>query len=393
MKIAILADTLPGNFVSGAGVYNLELVKGLIGLHQEVLLFAPKQQFALPAEIKKSRIIYLPAIPSPYPGFKLIIPYTPKVLREIRKFKPDIIYSSAPSFLGIDGLATAKLLRIPSVSTFQTMFTDKKYIKLILKTHWGSKSLEKISWKYHRWFYGSQDGVLVSTPIMKQILVNKGISESKIHIIPLSTDLRHIKKLSKTKKEQLKKKYNLNENVALYMGRISQEKSLDELLLIWSKVVKKNSNVSLVMIGDGPYVKKLKSLISKLRLEEYVKPIGAIEHQKMMQSGILSLGDFFISASVTETFGLAMVEAMAHNLPVVLYKSQGIAEFIKDSGIICRKGDRQQFRDAILRLINEHDLRIKMGDESTRVALQFNTEEVIKNTLKLFQDIIEKKKN
>jgi 1,2-diacylglycerol 3-alpha-glucosyltransferase len=388
MKIAIFTEILPSEFVSGVAVYIVDLIAGLLAEGHEIIVFAPKGNYKIPAELHSIRIIKIPSVPTFYPDFKISIPYTSKVVTELIKEKPDIIHLQGPSFLGIDGLVASKMLGIPCVITFHTMFTDQKYIKNITKIRWGLGTLERISWGYHRWFYNSADSIFVSTPKIKKQLADHKFKSNKIKVIPLFTNFTTGKALPLKEKESLKRKYKLKEQVALYLGRVSQEKSLDLLLEIWQKLTQKRDNVSLFIIGDGPYLKELKKLAKQLDLDRSVVFAGQIEHQKLLDSGILGVGDVFVSASTTETFGLAGLEALAHGLPAVLVDAQGLCEFIDGAGIVCQRDDPQCFQKAVEQIFDNPQLQKKMSERAFTLAKSHDKENILTKVVESYQQTI-----
>lgn len=393
MKIALFTETLPTKFTSGVSVYTVELAKELLNLNHQVIIFAPRQKPTLPKSVQNITIHYIPTIPSTYPNFYLTVPFTLKILNAVRNFKPDIIHTQAPSFLGIDATIVSKILKVPCVSTFQTLFTEASYIKNVTKFKVGLKTLEKISWRYHKWFYNLQNGIFVSTPMLKQMLIDHRFNPSKIFIIPLAIDLSPVKVLKANEKLQIKQKYQLKSKVAVYSGRVSAEKNLDKLIRIWSQVVREYQECSLLIIGDGPFMTKLSKLISEYNLEEFIKPIGVVDHEILMSSGLLSVADFFVSTSISETFGLGALEATAHGLPVILYKSQGFCEFIKNEGIIVNLEDEIKFKETVLKFINEDNLRNNMGQNAAKLAKRFDTKVITKKTVNLYQNLIHRKSN
>jgi len=386
MNIVVLADSFPP-YLSGVTTICVELARELLKRGNKVLIFTPDHPNKIrPPGLESAKILYLSSFSTHVPGLRICFPNTFKVVKEIRKFQADIIETEAPSFLGIDGIIASKVLKVPSVSVFHTLLVSNKYLQIIFKTK--SDLIEKISWIYHRWFYNAGDMIFVWTKQMADLLTKNGIEKRKIEIMTPLFDYHNVKILRKDTVKKAKEKYSLNKNVAVFLGRVSPEKRLDFLIQVWSQVVKVNKDCTLLIIGDGLYMSQLKRLVSYYKLEEYVRFTGLIEHEMLLSSGILSACDLFVSASISETFGLTGIEAMAHGIPVVLAKSQGLAEMVKDAGFVCQADDADCFKESILEIFDNLDLKRKMGKKARETSKNYSTPVVVGKILNKYENLV-----
>lgn len=375
MRIVILGDAFPP-YISGVTTHCVELARWLLKFGHEVLILTPRQpkeQTLVPDGLENAHIVYLRSFPTHYTHLRICFPNMPNVLLQLRKFKPDIIDTQAPSFLGNDALAAAKILQIPVVSTFHTLFTSREYLQMLLRIN-RVGVFEKTSWAYHRWFYNSSDRVFVSTSGMQELLTTHGIDTDKIDIIPMLFEFDQVRLLPPDEIKKLKIDYGLKTNVALFVGRLSKEKSLDRLVEIWAQVIKEHTDCSLLIIGGGSYETKLKELIARAGITDHVVLTGAIPHHELISSGIMNVADVFVSASTSETFGLTGLEAMAHQIPPILARSQGLSEIVDASGFTCDPADPSAFKQAILKLFDDPALKTRMGEQARRIASEFGGE-------------------
>lgn len=386
MRIALLADAfLP--YISGVTTHNLEFAKYALEYGHELLLFVPRSKgLIIPEYLSKATIVTMRSAPTPYPNLRLNYPNTPKVLLNLQRFEPDIIWCNAASFTGIDAVMASKVLQIPTVATFHTMYTTEEYLRMMFKIN-RTKMLEKTSWAFHRWFYNACDHIFVSTQGMQHYLESHGINSGKVSISPILFNSQ-VTMLTETKKRQLKARYNLKENVAVYLGRVSQEKALDTLLEIWERVIKQEKNSSLLIIGGGKYEPKLRDLIKEKGLEDSVVMTGFIDNNVLLDSGLLGVADCYVTASVSETWGVATLEAMAHGLPVILAKSLGVSEILDGAGFVIEQSDIQGFSKAILRLFGDPVLSKEMGKKAIEAAKQYSGQIGTKKVLEQFAEIV-----
>ena len=375
MRIAILTDSFPP-YLSGVTSHYVELARSLLKKgHQVLILTSNCPEKSLPKGLEAARIVYLPSFQTHIPHLRVCFPNTLRVILEIRDFKAGLIETESPSFLGIDGLVASKMLRIPCVSAFHTLFTSREYLQLIF--HFESGFLQKLSWGYHRWFYNSSDTITVRTDEVAHLLVRNGIDRNKIEKIPLIFDFHKVKILPEEDIPKIKAQYDLGDKVAVFVGRVSSEKRLDFLFHVWSHVVEEYENPSLLIVGGGLYEMELKKLVRHYSLGNHVRMVGPIDHDELLASGLISACDLFVSVSTTETFGLAGLEAMAHGIPVVLAQSQGLAEIVGGAGIICPSNDLQCFKTAILQIFKDENLKSEMGKIARYMARNYSSSSVV----------------
>ncbi|MCR4263717.1 MAG: glycosyltransferase family 4 protein, partial [Candidatus Roizmanbacteria bacterium] len=169
------------------------------------------------------------------------------------------------------------------------------------------------------------------------------------------------------------------------------EKGIERLLTIWSHVVKKLPDATLLLIGGaGSYQKTIDQQIAHYKLSPHVVCIGPIEHRKLLSSGLLSVLDVFVSTSTTETFGLSMVESMAHGVPVVIPRTQGMKDVVGSAGLI--SSTDTEMADAIVRMFTNEPLRIQFGTKAQQVASRYSGEAGIDSYMTEFQKVIRKLK-
>ncbi len=124
--------------------------------------------------------------------------------------------------------------------------------------------------------------------------------------------------------------------------------------LLINAMTKLDQRFSLTIVGDGPQKEKLRSLVNELKLENKVSFTGSLDRISVLNK--LTESDIFVSASKIETFGIAILEALAVGLPVVTYDNGGVRDFMIDScGIIVTDYTVEAFVKAINGLLNNLD--------------------------------------
>ncbi len=171
-------------------------------------------------------------------------------------------------------------------------------------------------------------------------LIGLSIPRERIYKIPPGVDWQLFKLGKKT-----------NYPSIVYFGGLREYKRPEESLRVLSNISDKISGIHLFIIGDGPKLPHLKKLAKELKLEDMVTFTGRILDSRL--ASLVSSAWLNIHASVTEGWGLSVVEASACGTPTVAYDVPGINEVIKDgiNGYKIRDGDVKQFIDAVERVI------------------------------------------
>ncbi|MFG6101724.1 glycosyltransferase [Leptothoe sp. EHU-05/26/07-4] len=172
---------------------------------------------------------------------------------------------------------------------------------------------------------------------------------------------------------ELRQRYRipLNRPIILFLSRLHYVKQPDVLLRVIHQLTQRGCSAHLLMAGtgDAAYVHKLRGLIMALGLEDTVTLTGFVtgtDKQLLLQGA-----DMFALPSQTENFSMAIAEAMAAGLPVVITPEVQIAPDILSAGAgVVAKGTCDDFTAAIAGLLADPDRRHQMGERGQHWAKQ-----------------------
>ncbi len=190
----------------------------------------------------------------------------------------------------------------------------------------------------------------------------------------------YIDKVSKTTT-----KYN-NRNL-IAVGRLEAVKGFDDLIKVYKLVNLQIQDTYLTLVGDGKEKNNLFETVVKNDLVSKVKMPGYLfqeEIDKLYDNSAL-----YIMTSHSESFGLVMLEAMAHGVPVVAFSSaEGARELIKNgyNGYLINNRNEFEMADKIVELLNDKEKLQKMGQNAYKVAQKYTKEEVIKTWEQLLDE-------
>jgi 1,2-diacylglycerol 3-alpha-glucosyltransferase len=177
-----------------------------------------------------------------------------------------------------------------------------------------------------------------------------------------------------------------NAVIALYVGRMSGEKSLDRLLRMFRHVADEHATVYLVLVGDGPDLEDLRHLAYELGIKDRVRFTGGVPYAQMPE--YLGAGDFFVSASLSEVHPLTYIEAAAANLPALGIRSPGVADIIinGETGLLAENNDLS-FGLRFLRLAQDGELRQRLGRQAGDHARTLSVENNARRLLELYREL------
>lgn len=203
-----------------------------------------------------------------------------------------------------------------------------------------------------------------------------------IAVIPNFIDLERFKK---QKKDHFKTAICPNgEKLIVHTSNFRKVKRVEDVVKIFSKV-RKQIPSKLLLVGDGPERMAIEELCRKLQICDDLRMLGKLDAVEE----VLSVADLFLMPSEKESFGLAALEAMACEVPVVASNAGGLPELVQDgiSGFVSPIGNVKQMTEKALFILQEENLpRFKAN------ALKRAQEFDVTNILPMYEDIYRKVK-
>lgn len=199
--------------------------------------------------------------------------------------------------------------------------------------------------------------IAVSTAVRKFLEKRHIAAKDKIEVIyPVLVEGPKIKNKKSADKSHLPIASSLRLGT---VGALNTVKGYNYLLEAVNVLRQEMPNIRLEIIGDGPELESLKSQVQSLKLNQVVKIItNAKELDKYYDNW-----DIYLQPSLSETFGLAVFEAMRRGIPVVATKVGGLPELIEDgeSGLLVPVADSAKLASALTKLASSKELRQKLG--------------------------------
>ena len=226
------------------------------------------------------------------------------------------------------------------------------------------------------------DKIITPSQYLKKIVMGWGVPQEKIEVIYNASEIPF--QLDITKKEA-KQKIKIEGDIILSIGRLVPWKGFSALIEIMPDLLQKNPNFQLVIGGEGPERNNLESKIKKLQLEDKIKLIGQISHEKIPL--YLKSADLFVLNTGYEGLSHIILEAMAVGVPIIATQIGGNPELIESgrNGILVGYNQKEQFKRAILLLWKDKNLQEKFIQNSFQKLKNFTWENLVEKTLKVLK--------
>ncbi|OGM21476.1 hypothetical protein A2955_01000 [Candidatus Woesebacteria bacterium RIFCSPLOWO2_01_FULL_37_19] len=153
---------------------------------------------------------------------------------------------------------------------------------------------------------------------------------------------------------------------AVFQGRFHPQKGVVELIDIWKKVVEKKPDAKLAMIGDGPLMMEVRSKIYDLGFKNNIRLFGYV-FDGPVKYKIFAESKLVLHPAFYDSGGMASAEAMSFGIPAVGFNLKAYESYYPRGMIKVNTGDLQGFANAILNLLENKNMRYKLGKEAQDV--------------------------
>lgn len=187
---------------------------------------------------------------------------------------------------------------------------------------------------------------------------------------------------------------NLKEPNLISIGRLSPEKGFLDLIEIFFEIKDKYPEAKLHIVGDGIKKNEILNKINEYDLLDNVVMHGF--QRKEYINKLLSESSIYLMSSYEESFGIVLLEASIHGLPLIAFSSaQGANEIIKNeyNGYLIKNRDHKKFSEIVIKLLSDYQKRIKIGKNSYESAKKYKYEVIEKENLLFFEKIVESNRN
>lgn len=372
MRVLYCTDTYPPQ-LNGVSVVTSLSVKGLTDRGWDCAVVAPRYPAALgsnwgeasapedhPAELISVSSMSLPG----YPEIRVALP-RPGIIEDlVKRFRPDIVHSATEFGVGRMGQIAAVRAKLPMVSSYHTDFA--KYADAY-GTGWLRRPVSSYLGRFHR----RSRRVFTPSSASREELMRLDVRDVEVWGRGVDAELFHPGRRS----QEMRAAFGMGSRFTfLYVGRLAPEKRAEQVVHAFRLASESlpRGVIHLIMAGTGPCEAELRAAAPP-----GVSFLGFLERRGRLPD-LYANCDAFVFASVTETLGLVVLEAMASGLPVIAAPAGGVGDHLRDgkNGLSCAEGDAGSMAAAMVRLAEDWALtqRLSRGARRTAESLTWDSE-------------------
>lgn len=296
-----------------------------------------------------------------------------KVSAVLGTWRPDILSVHSPCSLGWAAIYYARLHRRPIVAHYHTHFVS-------YASYYRVGVLTELGWKYMKLFYGAMRRTFVPSKLILDELAAHRLKNLRLLPHGVDTTVFSPSFANPGWKESIGAQ---GKRVLLYAGRLVWEKELATLASAYAIIRQKTGNTVLALAGDGPARDALQK-----RIPDAVF-LGYRSGKEL--SECYASADIFVFPSVTETFGMVTLEAMASGCVPVCADAGGAAGIIAHgrTGMLAKAHNADNFARCCLTVIADREKRKRLSHAARACALRHTWDAVADRMLKEYTEVVE----
>ena len=222
------------------------------------------------------------------------------------------------------------------------------------------------------------DGYIAVSEYVMQQYAARGFDANRIRVIPNSIDTNDYGKRPKIAHDGI--------NI-LYAGRMSKEKGVDVLLRAFQRISSNYQDTRLILVGDGPLLESYRLLTKELGIENKVVIAGFTSNELLEY--YFSIADVFVHPALWhEPFGITLLEAMAHGVPVLASNVGSLSSIVKDAGLVFDMGSVEDLTNKLAALIENKNSINGLVTRCKTVVTDYSDYKILKTLIDTYESII-----
>jgi len=380
LRIGLFTDTYVPQ-VNGVSI-SLQLIsEGLQKRGHQVTVFAPRfpgYTDDQPGVVRLPSLKYLND-----PPIYVAVLGTPRSTWSLSRKHFDVLHAHSPLTVGLLAYLTASTKNLPLVYTYHTSITDyTHYVKVI----GGTGVIRHAA----RWFSATStnlgDQIIVPSPKFYRLLLEQKVKKP-IRVIPNGIDLSNFKMAKNPGLFRSRLGLKPDVPILLSVGRVDPEKRLDFLIDAFIRIADRIPEAHLVFAGDGGARKRLEGQATTTKVKDRIHFLGMVNRAELPD--LLHDSTVYLSASTTETQGIAVLEAVAAGLSVVAVRDDAFEGMVVDgeNGHLTPL-DVDAYADTLAKLVTDPKRLARYGKRSYELSEKFSIEGQVRTLEQLYMEAI-----
>jgi glycosyltransferase involved in cell wall biosynthesis len=308
-----------------------------------------------------------------------------KIMYINQKSPITLIHAQDTGYAGLAAVLTNKLLGIPSVISSHGIRhkTQESSIHGKLK-----KILFKIEYSVDIFSIKNAKKVIADNDSIKEYF--EQMIPTVIDVIPIPIKLNNFE-FSEENRDVIRKELGIDKTTRVigFVGRLSPEKNLLNLLISFDNATHDVPSIKLVLVGAGPLESRLREYVTKRTIEDKVIFCGI----RQDVDKILSSFDIFVLPSYTEGSSVALLEAMSCSRAIICSDIPTNRELVRHNqqALLVNPYSQEELKQAIVLLSNDQAFRLKLGYKARIRVSQYDEDQVFPRFLQYYQNLVKER--
>ncbi|RVX37789.1 glycosyltransferase involved in cell wall biosynthesis [Nonomuraea polychroma] len=379
-RVLISTDTYPPD-VNGAAYFTHRLATGLAARGNEVHVVCQSQLGPASADVVDGVIVHrLRSAPIPvHPTMRFTVPT--RLDRLIADVKPDVLHTQGHFVVGRAAIAAARRAGVPVVATNHFM-PDNLFQFCHIPDRLRAKA-GRLAWRDFNRIFNRADHITTPTPLAAKLLSEQGFARD-VEPVSCGIDLGRFHPHAEPK-AWARKLFDLpDRHTILFVGRLDEEKRLDELVRALPLVLNE-TDAQVALVGKGNQRAELEKLAKRIGVAERVFFLGFVPDESMPQA--YAAADVFAMPGIAELQSIATLEAMATGLPVVAADAMALPHLVDGNGYLFQPGDVVALARHLSGILADEDLRARLGKTSRELALTHDDQSSLARFEKIYDEV------
>ncbi|HIT76494.1 MAG TPA: glycosyltransferase [Candidatus Avipropionibacterium avicola] len=384
MRILLASDTYPPD-VNGASRFTERLALGLTGRGHEVHVAAPSAEGpGLTESLDGVTVHRVVSYRWPlHEWYRVCLPWTakPACRRIVEKVRPDVVHVQAHFIVGRYTTIAAHDLGYPLIAT--NHFMPENLFMHARTPQWFEETARKAAWWDLQNVFGRAQHITAPTPRAVELLEQR----TRLTGEALSNGI------DPTRYEAAagRASHDPAHPVILFVGRLDQEKRVDELLRAFAALpeeLRGPDGARVEIIGDGSCRDEWKRLVGELGVDDRVRFRGYVSEDELVEA--YGRCDIFCMPGIAELQSLVTLEAMSAGKPVVAADAMALPHLVHpgENGMLYTPGNITQLRDHLASLISDPAMRERYGRASRAIVARHSFAKTLDRFEELYGEAI-----
>lgn len=285
-------------------------------------------------------------------------------------------------------------LTLPFLKRYKTVVTVHDLTPFVFPEDFPPGKKGRLKWQIQKYNLRRSEAIIADSQCSKKDIQRFcQIDEKRIHVVYLAAG-EEFKEIPANDVAEIKKKYNLSSEFALYVGDVTWNKNLPRLVRACIQIKK-----PLVMVGkalidpvenkNNPWTKDLAKTQELVKNNPLIRLLGFVPNEDLI--ALYNAATVFVMPSLYEGFGLPVLEAMASGCPVVTTREGSLPEVAGDAAVYVDAHNIDSIGKGILEVMVNKNLQKQMSGKGFLQASKFSWEKTVKETMGVYEKVLAEK--